>query len=94
MNAIKLGVVVVDELMTVTCWTMYVYAAGSATFCNPYNGVEMPFALIKFVFGLIQKGEFAALGWMMKVNMYDCWGVVGRSVIARVVVVVEFEVSV
>ena len=31
---------------------------------------------------------------MMKVNMYDCWGVVGRSVIARVVVVVEFEVSV
>ena len=94
MNAIKLGVAVVDELMTVTCWTMYVYAAGRAMFCSPYNGVEMPFALMKFVFGFIQYGELAVVGCSMKVNMYDCWGVVGRSVMARVVVAVEFEVSV
>ena len=58
-------------------------------FCSPYNGVEMPFADMKLVFGLIQSGELVVVGWMMKVNMYDCWGVVGRSVIARVVVVVE-----
>jgi hypothetical protein len=89
MNEINDGVVVVDVFMTVTCWTMYAYAAGSATFCSPYKGVETPFADIKFVFGLIQYGEFALPGWRMKVNIYDCWGVVGRSVMARVVVAVE-----
>ena len=94
MNEINDGVVVVDVFITVTCWTMYAYAAGSATFCSPYKGVEIPFADIKFVFGFIQKGVLAVAGCIMKVNIYDCWGVVGMSVMARVVIAVEFEESV
>jgi hypothetical protein len=41
------------------------------------------------VFGTIYHELFAVPGWRMKVKIYDCCGVVGRSVMARVVVAVE-----
>ena len=94
MNEINDGVVLVEVFTTVTCWTMYVKEDDTAMFCSPNNDTDPPFTDIKFVFGLIHYGEFAVPGWMMKVNIQLCWGVVGRSVIARVVVVVEFEMSV
>ena len=90
----KFGLAVVEILRTVTCWTMYVYAAGSVAFCSPYKGADPPFTLTKLVFGFIQYGEFAVVGWSIKVNIYDCCGVVGMSFMDRVVVAVEFEVSV
>ena len=69
MNEINDGVVVVDVFITVTCWTMYVKAADTAIFCSPYKDTDPPFTDMKLVFGFIQYGELAALGWMMKVKM-------------------------
>ena len=69
MNEINDGVVVVDVLITVTCWTMYVKADDTAMFCSPYKDTDPPFTDIKFVFGLIQYGLFAVVGWIINVNI-------------------------